>query len=205
MKKRRDKSGFRAFTLVELLVVIAILGILMGLLLPTIAAARERGRRIACASNLKQFGAAAIMYSMDHSEAFPTNLYMLSKHGADAPKLFKCPSDAREVASAVRGAGADTVETDDKYSSYVLAVKLENDDPVTAASPANTMLACDKDGTDGRPTDADDGFGGNHAEAGGNVLYVDGSVNWVNTDPDWLAANRTNSIGSADLSTMTLH
>jgi prepilin-type N-terminal cleavage/methylation domain-containing protein len=68
MFRNIDRYGF---TLIELLVVISIISLLIAILLPALASARQSAQAIQCASNLRQVGVACMTYAADNHDTLP--------------------------------------------------------------------------------------------------------------------------------------
>lgn len=103
----RRATHWRAFTLVELLVVMAILGILIGLLIPAVNAARQAARITHCANNLKQVGLAIRLFCDNHGGEFPKTthtefvdvkkswIFTLAPYMESVDSVRICPDDLR--------------------------------------------------------------------------------------------------------------
>ena len=157
-----------AFTLVELLVVVAIIAVLIAVLLPAMSAARERARRVKCASNLRQISHGWQMYLQDSLDTFPYShrnirwfyggkieTYDVRGPGALNPRpinphlgldgygnrtadIFSCPNDRGAV--GLRDPGSRGVRTYDRMgNSYPLNAALLRMPPSRSVSHRNPV------------------------------------------------------------------
>jgi prepilin-type N-terminal cleavage/methylation domain-containing protein/prepilin-type processing-associated H-X9-DG protein len=101
----------KAFTLIELLVVVSIIALLVSILVPALAKAREQAQAVVCMNNLKQIGIGVFLYADDNEEKIPRDVDSLSwilvfmpyvgKESDElvdytAVEIYECPSFSRE-------------------------------------------------------------------------------------------------------------
>jgi prepilin-type N-terminal cleavage/methylation domain-containing protein len=183
-----SKPARGGFTLVELLVVIGIIALLVGILLPTLAKAREQSNRTHCLSNLSTLGRAMFMYA-DANKGYlpncnPKNVFysdsaatkaLVSLNGnfVKSPSAFHCTSDRDPVQQAILTAeimAPDSARVSyDFYSIYwapQYGPKLHH----MKLAP----LAWDLGVAPDQKVHPDQ----NHGTLGGNVVHSDGHGAW---------------------------
>jgi len=150
----RDIRNIKGFTLIELLVVIAIIALLAGILFPVFSRARESARGAQCQSNLKQIGAACLMYAQDWDGLLPrcqtnnqlwdyqiityVNYDLANMYSRKDYSIFHCPSGNQNPGiNSYRSRGYSynryIGETDYKDASNIASLE----------TPSNTLLAVD--------------------------------------------------------------
>lgn len=150
----------RAFTLIELLVVIAIVAILAALLFPVFAQAKASAKSAQCLSNMRQLGAAHLMYANDSDDTYVGDEVKSNggvRYWAD---LLEPYTHSESIAACPT---AEVAYDEDQAWSYSFAlndVREKDGDHVGAAwadgseikKPASTVLLVDGWPTASRPT-----------------------------------------------------
>ncbi len=210
---KRARGGF---TLKELTGVIAIIGILAAILLPALARGREAARQASCAANLNQLGMALMMYAEEHDRALPWSggnnnadcLRGLRTHYLPQVRSFICPSqpvrrpdefedgcepddppaDWSEVNTAL-SACASLRGSYDYLGAYTAAplVLPHPSRPMPADVPVMWDASAGEENK-GEPQGVRDASLVSHVPGGGNVLWLDGSVEFMESAA-WGASN----------------
>jgi len=193
MKTSSGRFSNQGFTLVGLIIIVAVLAILAAMLLPALASAKRKAKRINCVNNLKQDGLAFRLWEGDNGDKYPmavsTNKNGTMEYAEDGnafrhfqvmsnelstPKILVCPADDRIPA-------ANFAKLKNQNVSYFVGLDAEETRPqmlltgdrnvTNGLSPVRSVLELRPEIPAGWTEDL-------HKEQG-NVGLADGSVQQV--------------------------
>jgi prepilin-type N-terminal cleavage/methylation domain-containing protein len=191
---RRRQQGF---TLIEILVVIAIIATLVAAVSVTVPLVQERNRRLGCQRNLKELGTLFLTYQQEkqgkprYDGASMFLYFRVSKSDVQKGQetVFTCPGDQSVTPPT-------TPELQAKYDEIDLtnppadvcsyAVRDFTNYPMSMDSKELEIIACDKQGNDGRTAHHQDGL---------VILYKDGSSKFMDRDSLGLSAEAPIVVG----------
>ena len=141
MKSFSQRFPSAGFTLIALLVIVAVVALLAAILLPWLAGAHDRSRRIQCVNNLKQCGLAFRIWEGDNNDRYPMDVpvtnggtkecttgaetyrhFKVMSNELSTPKILVCPNDDRAAA-------ADFVHLNNSHVSYFVGLDAKETDP----------------------------------------------------------------------------
>ena len=191
------KKRLSNFTLIELLVVVAIIGILISILMPSLAKAREKTKRAVCKSNLKQVYTSIITYSMGYDSRISMGTTLTYQNSVlissanpkwsyypyylagfmDSPETWYCPSATLSWIQYNTPDNQWPLGSHKTRSSYSYKCELEgaNDDKYPSLESLEIQAMMSDSMV--RNTHVQ----GLHIE-GSNIMYTDGSVHWAIDD-----------------------
>ena len=134
--------------------ILMVLMLVVWILIPSICRPKESARKVACMNNLYEIGKCVRLYQLGNNEQYPPDLSSLSTTNyAYASKLFICPSSGHKAGSISNVA---------EWTDYAFNFNVPSNAP-----PDSVIGYCRAE---------------NHKNEGGNVLFVDGHVEWFTMD-----------------------
>lgn len=79
--RRAASRSAGGFTLIDVLVTMVVIGVLIGIMLPSLAVVKETTQRVICSSNVRQLGLGVSMFADDHDGVLPRSTFLNTRFG----------------------------------------------------------------------------------------------------------------------------
>ncbi len=150
----------------------------LAILMPALGRARSMAQRAVCMSNLKQLGAASMMYADNNKGQYPTAdkwCDLLGPYYGNNSKVLICPATQKSKCGYAKMCGYTTDPNAKHQCSYAINPNAKRD----CRFPATTILFFESNQGWNQSGGAELLTTQNHGDKGCNVLFCDGHVEFV--------------------------